>query len=231
MSDPASNNPGDERPPAAAPARIEPARIEPPRIEPGAHPPVVAGQVITPVQARAQWPTVVGVLSMVLGVSAALNAMWTLFWGVLGPFFLETIGVSRHPQFAASYQTTRDNALIILVNGLLALVLGCMITYAGLRIMQRRRAGVRPSINWAWCKIAFAVFTTVTSGFMGVSQFEATKQQMMTPGMPAFVISLLGPIMVAGYVFWFLWLNAYPVFTLIWFRRAGVREDIAAWPT
>jgi len=128
VSDPASNNPGDERPPAAAPARIEPARIEPPRIEPGAHPPVVAGQVITPVQARAQWPTVVGVLSMVLGVSAALNAMWTLFWGVLGPFFLETIGVSRHPQFAASYQTTRDNALIILVNGLLALVLGCMIT-------------------------------------------------------------------------------------------------------
>ncbi len=167
---------------------------------------------------------------MVLGVSAALNALWTLFWGTLGPYILETVGVSQHPQVAASYQSTRDNALLIVVNGLVALVLGCMIAYAGLRINQRRRAGVRPSINWAWCKIAFSIFTIVTSGLIGLSQFEVTKQQMMTPGMPPIVVSLLGPMMVAGYMFWFLWLNAYPVFTLIWFGRAGVRNDIATWP-
>lgn len=199
-------------------------------IAPGAHPPIIAGAVVSPVHAQSNWPTVIGVLSMVLGTLAALNALSTLFFGILGPWLFDAIGISKDPQFAASFQSTRDNVLLIAINGVVSLFLGVLLAFAGLRIIQRRASGVRLSRIWAWSKIAFSVFGSATGAYISLSQLDSTKQQMAAPGVPAFVVNILGPTMIVLIFLSFLWLLAYPVFTLIWFRRAGVRQTVATWP-
>lgn len=183
-----------------------------------------------PVRARANWPTVIGIISMVLGALAVLNAIWTLFWGVVGPWFFETSGLAKDPQFAASYQSTLDNAEIIAATSVASVALGSLLMLAGLRVNQRRASGVRLSIIWAWCRIGFAIVSTAIGAFISLSQLDATKAQMSAPGVPPFVASIIGPTMIVMLVLSFLWFLVYPVFTLIWFSRARVRETTATWP-
>lgn len=199
-------------------------------IAPGDHPPTFAGAVVAPVHAQSNWPTVIGVLSMVLGALAALNSLWTLFFGVFGPWFFESVGVAKDPQFAASYESTRENIVIIVMNGVGSLLLGCLLFYAGLRVNQRRASGVMLSKVWAWCKIAFSIFASITGAMISLEQLDSTKTQMTSPGVPGFMVNVIGPLMVAMMVLSFLWFLAYPVFTLVWFRRPRVREMTATWP-
>lgn len=213
--------------------RVEPAGDPSPSpisIAPGDHPPTFAGAVVAPAHAQSNWPTVIGVLSMVLGALGALNSLSTLFFGVLGAWFFETVGVAQDPQFAASYQSTRENGGIMVTHGVVALLLGCLLFFAGLRVNQRRTSGVMLSKVWAWCKIAFSIFAGITTAMMNMAQIDSTKQQLSAPGVPAFLVNIIGPTMVLIVVFSFLWLIAYPVFTLVWFRRPRVREMTATWP-
>lgn len=203
---------------------------DPVSIAPGAHPPIIAGAVVSPMHVRSNWPTVLGVLSLILGALGALNALWTILWAVAGPIILEALNQTNNPQVAQSLQSTRDNAGLFAINGFLSLILGCLLAFAGLRLNQRRQSGVRYSVLWAWLKIAFSIFATGVGAYIGLSQLGATQQQMAAQGVPKFAASFVGPTVIASMVLSFVWFMAYPVFTLIWFRRAGVRQTVATWP-
>lgn len=194
----------------------------------GDHPPTFAGAVAAPAHAST-WPLVIGILSMALGSLAVLNAIWASAWALLGPGLLDMINATNTPQFAASSQQTRESMPYVLVSSILSLVLATWLIVAGACVNARRQSGVRLSVKWAWAKIAYAVAATVIGGAVSFSQIEATKQQMAAQGAPVLATSVITISIIFGLAVNMLWLMVYPVFTLIWFKRASIRSTVANW--
>lgn len=192
------------------------------------HPPIVAGAVVVPTHAS-NWPVMIGIFSLVIGAIGALNAGATSCWTIVGPGFLESSGLVTNPQVETSLKTTRDNMVLIVATSFLALFLALLLVYSGIRLIQRRRAGAKASVWWAWLKIAYAVLAAAQAAFMSAGQIHASQQQMAAQGAPAFVTGIVGYATVVGIIFSLFWFSAYPAFMLIWFRRPTVKHAVAQW--
>ena len=202
--------------------------VDPVSIARTQHPPITAGDVVSPAYSS-NWPVMIGVISMVLGALGALNALGTGCWAFFGPAFLESMGAANNPQVAMNLQTMRDFKELILVNTSVSLVLASLLVFAGARLARRRRSGVVWSKRWAILKLVFAIAGSALGAVMSTSQMAATNQQLSVQGAPAFVKVVVSASPIIGVAFSLIWFSAYPVFMLIWFRRATVKQTVAPW--
>lgn len=211
------------------PESIQPApSTPPPDGSVPLHPPIVAGEVSAAASATT-WPMVIGIISIVLGVLATLNTIWSVTWSLLGPYIADWFGLGTNPQFAASFQSAKDNAVWVVLSGLVSLALAVLITIGGIGLTKRRRAGVAWSRRWAIAKIVYALLATALGLFMSVGQIEDAKQQVVTQGAPAFVSGIISIGMYVGFAAMLLWYALYPTIILVWFGRPSIKSAIAKW--
>ena len=191
---------------------------------PSAIPPQHPGEIGRPEQ-PATWPTVIGVISIVLGSGACLGGAW----GFFAPQFMKMMADQMPQDQAELFSTMQGWTTWIFIRSALTVVIALVLLVAGIDLVRRRARGIKLGRVWAVLKMIFAVVGSYVGFFIQQEQLRQMSQQISQQNLPigGSFFALMG---VVGVVFGILWSCAYPVFLLIWFSRAKVRSEYTRWP-
>jgi hypothetical protein len=113
------------------------------------------------------------------------------------------------------------------------------LVWGGVELTRRRPRAVRLLQGWAWSTMALALVGAASSCLMQIAQVDLMFNQMSTAGPGAATMPAMPPgmrtTMYATYIAMAIvmglgWRWPLPIFFLaIWFRRAKVKEEVAAW--
>ncbi len=167
------------------------------------------------------WPTVLGVIAIVLGGLGALGGCWGVVAVPLMEAFLGTAPGGTVPGVALYQGWT----WWIMLGSAITTCLAVLLLVSGIGMLKHLRWGVTAACWWAILKMVFVVVNIIPAYMMQQEQFEALSQQ----GVPAMGGGLFAVVGVFSIVFGLVWGCALPVFLLIWFARATIKAETADW--
>jgi hypothetical protein len=200
-------------------------------------PPILAGDV--PSQ-RPGWPTVFGVISMVLGgLGIASNACGAVMSFSAGSLLAWLAGVIPKPKAGAApgpdlSQITETMAVMkpwMAVGGVLSILsvgISAWLFAAGMSLVRRRPSGVGLHKGWAWARIATVLLVVVLTVVSSAATANEVARIEAAHGMP----SSAGTKVVLGVVqaaFALAWGAAYPIVVLWYMRKPDVTAHAANW--
>jgi hypothetical protein len=202
---------------------MDPSISDPPIL----HPPMMPGAVAAP---RSAWPSVIGVIAIVFGALGALQGVV----GLLAPMFVgrfRAFAASNSPQGATGdpFAGWDQHQTELIVSALLTLGAGTLLLVGSILLVMRKRASRGVLLLWAAIKMAVVVFGAWLGYVMNQAQFAAMQQSGSGPLAGAGMGGMLDAMSAAGAVIGVLWGWALPIFMLIWFMRAKVRNELATW--
>jgi len=203
-------------------ATSDPQPTVPPRADapPTAVPPQQPGEIGRPAQAPT-WPTVIGVISIVFGAGACLGGVWGLF----APQFLDLMAKQMPQGQAEMFSAVQEWSTWMVVNAALTVIIALVLLAAGIELVRRRARGVKLCRVWAVLKIIFGIVGAYIGLQIQQAQFREMSQGNLPVGGGFYVV-----VGVVSMVFGIAWTCAYPVFLLIWFSRAKVKNEYTQWP-
>ncbi len=190
-------------------------------------PPITAGPISIRAEAPA-WPTVIGIIAIVLGAGGVLGGLW----GILTPFVMgrfKGLAAAGGPDIFAGI--TRWGPWLSVLSGVSALVAG-MLLLGGIGMAKRRGWSGRMLVAWAIAKVLFAIPMVIVTALMQRDQMSAAFSSMgknSTPPPPGLVGAMSSGIMVVTVVLSLAWYWAFPLFVLIWLARRPHRALMATW--
>lgn len=183
---------------------------------PSLTPPTVQGALPVP---RPKWPTVIGVIGLILGVLGVLGAVW----GALAPFIVPAL-------FGADSQIVTNSPALhgpwmpfAVAANLYGLGVSVMLIIGAMLLLRWRPSAVTAFRLWAVNSLIATVMGFAIAIGSALPQLEQAQAQM--GGGSAFMM----PMMVVFMLFGFAMSAAMPVFVLIWFSRAKVKADVVRW--
>jgi len=207
-----------------------PPTPEPPGM--GIAPPTAPGRLSVPPR-EAQWPSFIGIISIIFGILGVAKSVLMLvyysliFGGVLKkPAEMIPSGTGQVNPFPA----LQNHIGILVTSELLTLGLGILLIVAGFGLYRKHPGAVAWTRIWAVLKIIVTIIGTA----IGVWIQKETLRVMMNdpnapPATPAFVQWLPMARAVVGGVASLVFTCAWPVFLLIWLRLTSVRTEVARW--
>lgn len=168
------------------------------------------------------WPTVLGILSIVLGSIGAVFAFFTVVGQLvisLSPF----MGRTGVPPVAVDFLRAQAPRLIA-INAVVA-VLAAMLLICGIGLLRRLRWSIRMIRIWGVLKLLAAAGQAWINYDMQTRQLQVFR----SIGNPAVAFSFYSTMPAFTSAFWFVVQAAVPVFMLIWFSRAKIRDQAATW--
>ncbi|HVZ94884.1 MAG TPA: hypothetical protein VG797_10275 [Phycisphaerales bacterium] len=167
------------------------------------------------------WPTVIGVISIILGVGGILSGIWAiLMFNVFGQFMGTMPG---------GQTMTHDYGKLMLFTSVVAVLIAGLLLCAGIALVRRRRVAVPLHITWAIIKIVYAIGASIVGHFVQQVQLDAMNNDPQFAGAGTRAVGLgLGWFSVIGIIIGIAWYSVYPVFILIWFgaKRTSARERL-----
>ncbi|MFW6058903.1 MAG: hypothetical protein ACODAQ_01900 [Phycisphaeraceae bacterium] len=190
-------------------------------IEPSAPPTVRGAQAGA--RRPSRWPTVLGIISIVLGALGLLGLIWQMAMPFVMEPFLNSLGP---PGTAQTQELAVQRHPLMLASNVFQFVLAAILLAVGVLLIRRRALARRLGLTWAWLDIV-AVVLGLTINYV-LQQAHWAEQQAAgsaTPGMQNFeqVGLIIGSLV--GLVFG----CALPVFMLIWLSRAKVKAEVVEW--
>ncbi len=165
---------------------------------------------------RTVWPTVLGIIGIIFGAFGILSGLWA---GVA-----EMVPALHQ---AAASQPTPISGTYAMITGLVNIALAVLLLVGGITLIGRRALAVTLLKTWAIVDIITAI-----GGFVfvlaGMSQMVQTMQQQ-NPAMAKAPPAVLEAAIIGGICIGGLFALALPIFTLIWFGRQKIKDEIAAW--
>jgi hypothetical protein len=197
---------------------------------PAMTPPVHGGEM--PAQPTS-WPTVLGVILIIMASLGLLSNVCGGVFSVFAPQIMSAMPAEAadDPTFKAQMDVTRRFMPFQLANAAILLALGVLLLMAGIGLARRRRASIKYARLWATGRILWAIPAAVATHYIMVESLKMMEQAAADSGqpMPAGIMGfmqMLGPVgAVINLVFW----CAMPVFVLIWFARAKIKNEVATW--
>ncbi len=168
------------------------------------------------------WPLVIGILVMVLSAFAMLHGAIGLFRPAIMDVF-DGVMPSKAPNPAAVMARWAPGLRICAV---VTLGLAGLAMASGHGLLRCRRWSITTALAWSWLKIVWALTLSGVVLLMGQEQIAAVSQEAKLSGAKAGVVHL---VLVFGLLLLTLWRAALPVFLLLWFNRAKVRQQVAGW--
>ncbi|UCD29964.1 MAG: hypothetical protein JSV03_05675, partial [Planctomycetota bacterium] len=96
-------------------------------------PPTVPGEMVMPAP-TSTWPTVVGIIAIVLGALGILGGIWGAVFSLFGP-----ITIMPMPQSQTMFEEAmRDSIVWAMVSGLLGMGAAILLLVAGIGVVKRR---------------------------------------------------------------------------------------------
>lgn len=172
---------------------------------------------------RSIWPTVIGVMAVVLGALAILGNLWEL----ATPWVL---GVARDmipPGQATGIEVVGEWTWWTATNALLGIGLAVLLLFAGIGLAKRRVWAVRACAAWAILKIMLVAVDSFFVYRIEQAAFESIMPQM--PAVPGVGPGFFTAASVFGVIFSMAWGWTFPVFCLVWLSRARVKAEVAGW--
>ncbi len=200
------------------------------RAEPKA-PPVAA---VAPRPRASPWPTVLGVISIVLGALGILAYGCGSLMANVGVLFVSDAFAAKgalDPVNAASIEALREYLPWNLAVAVVSAGLAAMLLLGGISLCRRRRRGRTILRWWSVLRIAWAVPATFASYFSQAAQFNAMMEaaEASSAPMPGFMFGFMKGAGLAGVAVGLLWAWALPVFMLAWFTRRNIRQEVDGW--
>jgi hypothetical protein len=183
---------------------------------------------------RKAWPTVIGVLCIILGVCGVLaygclGSVQSIMSGVVAASFEEMAQADPDMQGqAAQLRVSRDYMWVSLASNLIAGGLGVLLVIAGIGLAGRNPWGARLCVTWSILKIIYAVGAVLLAFWIGRETMRA-MQESAEPAPVSLILMLVGRLGMIGAVLQLLWLWLGPVLLLVWFGRPSVRREVADW--
>jgi hypothetical protein len=184
-------------------------------------PPTVAGPLGRPPR-RIVWPTAIGIIAIVFG---SIGILWSLYnasvpW-MMSSWTVYTPGTTTFDPLAAMRHWA---PWMSVVHGIGVPVAG-MLLAGGIGLLLRRTWSATVLVAWAIVKIPVAVAVTFVS---------VCVQQEQMSGMAGQPGGAVGVAFINGFAWFFAiltlaWYWALPVFMLIWFAHAVVRQGVESW--
>ena len=176
-----------------------------------------------PLERPSVWPTVLGVIAIVLGVLAVLG-------GLVGMIIIPVLGwlASSIPGDAvAAFRGMIEwrGALLVLYGGYV--VLGALLAWGGMELTRREARGVTLLRWWAWLKILYAVASVPVTAGMQIAQLEGVREA--ASGDLPLSDDVMTIMAIGGAVLGALWYAVLPVFVLVWFGRGRIRQEVSDW--
>lgn len=191
----------------------------PPELRPA--PPTTPGPLSFPTRPPS-WPSVFGILSIVLGAMAIIQGAYGVIAVLFMPGLFGLIPGSGVPMRAAMSQNMPFNIGVQIATSLL----GIVNLLAGVWLVQRLPRGVPWLRTWAVLKVFFTLLSAMAGYYVQAGMMTAVQQGSPAPGPPAGILSIFAWLGVALAVMWG-W--AYPVTALIWLARPAVRAHVREW--
>jgi hypothetical protein len=186
-------------------------------------PPVPPVQSVELAETPSKWPTVFGVIGIILAALGLLNGCCGLGSPILINWFAGFLegqeGVSE--QDVANMRAAIPPVLWIIPASLVTLILNVILMVGAIRLLRRLSSGVGLCKFWAWFTIPWSLVGFVVGMYF---QMQVPQQSQQMGGAAGQYIGLaIGGCMV-------LVLGvALPLFALYWFMREPVRAEIALW--
>lgn len=171
---------------------------------------------------QAIWPSVLGIIYVVLGSLAALGALLT-------PFFMWVMDMAAEhmPESeSAIFNQYRQHMGALWAVSAAGLVLGLLVLLGGIFLVRRRAASRPILLLWALLKPVYGVLYAWLNYVTTVELGEAMANSEMAGPM---AMMDLQPLAAGSSVFSALFYAALPIFTIIWFLRPKVREEVSRW--
>ena len=197
-------------------------------------PPIRAG-ALGVIERPSVWPMVLGVISIVFGLGAALiygicSPVMTLLMPLLADSFQ---GVPGAEMSAAQMEAMNDMKWPILGMNLLLGLVGAALLVAGIGMVRRRWWCMRWAVGWAIVKIIITIPNGLLGRHINKTQFEAMQEGAANttgaPPPPAAMFTAMDYLSEIGIIISVIWSLALPIFFLVWFCRSKIRSEIAAW--
>lgn len=183
---------------------------------------------------QSAWPSVIGIIMIVLGsLGVAMYACGGVFT-VLMPALMgaaASSGAQSDPILAAQTDVTQRYLVWNLVNSIVLLALGIMLLTAGIGLLRRRAWSVGLGRGWAIGRIAWTIPATYMGYRVAIETFAAMEKASQESGqpMPPFFGVMMQGGSIVGSAVGAIFVCALPVFVLIWFARGRVRSEVATW--
>jgi len=184
-----------------------------------------------PGAAPRQWPTVVGVICLVLGVLGLLQGACGLVGNLVIPLFMDHM--PKGAGGTTSAMTTQFQPYLLSVAAV-ALMLSSLLTTGGIALTKRKRWASAVLLHWSWLRMLVVVAALVLNYLVMQQQFAQAMEQASannpTVAMPPWFSSMMSAIGSVGIAWGLAWGWALPIFCLIWFNRARIRAEVSEWP-
>jgi len=170
--------------------------------------------------AQSAWPTVLGILCVVIGV------MGFLMYGVNAAFGMMAFQSKANPTYETMLEVSEKHDWAIRATSSGSMLLSVGLFVGGVHLVRRKAAGLRILAVWSVLKIIAAF------GFGAINYFvqrEMTAAVLASTQATGLSDELVGLFAMLSYIFGVLWMSALPVFLLIWFRRLAIAEETKGW--
>jgi len=174
-------------------------------------------------QPQSSWPGVVGTISIVLGSLGLLCYGCNSIMTFASPF-VQNFMPPEMQQAQAQGAVLALNIGSYCIGFLLALLL----LFSGVGIVQRRRWGRTASIVWAFLRAALAAIVLALTVILAQDIADQTNQQMQARGQ-ASPFTVTSDLVILIAVISVLLQLIRPVFILIWFNLARIKDVVATW--
>lgn len=192
---------------------------------PPAVPPTEIGYATPPTPPSA-WPTVIGIIAIVFGVGGSLLGIF----GLLSPIINKAIAQNMPTSQQTMLDSMAPPPLWAIVNSLITLGLAVLLLVAGITLMRRVASGRGLCRTWAVLKILLVTVNAVIGYFMATQMADAmTQMQQQNPAMQGAPAGFMQGMAGIGVCVGLVWGWALPIFMLIWFSRARIKEETASW--
>ncbi|MBL4702586.1 MAG: hypothetical protein JKX85_15165 [Phycisphaeraceae bacterium] len=175
--------------------------------------------------AKSTWPTVIGILSMVLGGFGAMGGLWQ----TVGPFMMGALG-QLVPQDDAKAQQAlaamEQWQIPLAVIGLASLVLAVFLLVAGSKLLGRKFQCVTLYKRWAIAKMIVALPAV---GIATMSQMQQMQNMVDQGQAPAAFSGMMNVVLVFMVVLGLAFAWAFPIFILFWFNRQKIHDEVGTW--
>lgn len=189
-------------------------------------PPVDPAQI--PVKGKT-WPKTLGIITIIFGSLGFLGAL-------TGPLFIPITKNSMQPfveqgaDADAVEQYMADLTSLSWTGAGIGTLLGSLLLVGGILLVRRKRTASALLQAWAVLKILGGGYIQFRNLALQKTQMSIMFSGKEFAGEGAEIAgSITSVATTVGLVFGLLWLAALPVFLIIWFNRARVKEDMEAW--
>ncbi len=195
----------DENTPAATPPMTPPSEVgEVPRKPPS-------------------WPGAIGTISIVFGSLGLVCYGCLSVQTMATPLMVGMVPEDQRPP------TPQGIQLFVQIFQLCAAAgLSVWLLIAGIGLSRRRPWARSHTVGWSVAKILLSFISTTMGIVFASATVDQINSQLSQGGStPPFTVSI--GVMLVFVAIAMVWALLWPVFLLIWFSRAAVKDEVAAW--